>query len=128
MGSGRGGRLVTAYAPMPSRARAVALGTSVRAAVAALAGSALMVLALTAASHAQVNGLVAAYSFNEGAGTAVADASGAGNSGVVSNATWATGKYGGGLVFNGTSSRVNVSSSSSLQLTSAMTLEAWVNP
>ena len=38
------------------------------------------------------------------------------------------GKYGGALSFNGTSARVNIPSSSSLQLTTAMTLEAWVNP
>ncbi len=38
------------------------------------------------------------------------------------------GKYGGALSFNGTSARVNIPNSSSLQLTTAMTLEAWVNP
>ena len=74
-------------------------------------------------------GLVAAYSFNEGSGTTVGDASGTGNNGTTSNTTWsASGRYGGALSFNGTTSRVNVPNSSSLQLTSAMTLEAWVNP
>ncbi len=35
---------------------------------------------------------------------------------------------GSALVFNGTNARVNVPDSASLHLTSAMTLEAWVNP
>src|SRR5947209_5299085 len=49
-------------------------------------------------------GLVAAYGFDEGSGTRVADASGNGNSGTISNATWSTaGKYGGALQFNGSS-------------------------
>ena len=80
---------------------------------------------------AQTNssGLVAAYGFNEGTGTTVADASGNGNVGTISNAAWAaSGKYGGALSFNGTNARVNIPNSASLQLSSGMTLEAWVNP
>jgi fibronectin type 3 domain-containing protein len=74
-------------------------------------------------------GLVAAYSFDEGTGTTVGDSSGNGNTGTISNATWTTaGKYGAALSFNGTNARVNVPNSTSLQLTSGMTLEAWVNP
>jgi glucose/arabinose dehydrogenase/PKD repeat protein len=73
--------------------------------------------------------LVAAYSFDEGSGASTADASGNGNVGTIANATWATaGKFGKALSFNGTNARVNVASSASLQLTSGMTLEAWVNP
>ncbi len=80
-------------------------------------------------TRAATTGLVAAYSFNEGSGTTVGDASGTGNNGTTSNTTWsASGKYGGALSFNGTSARVNIPNSSSLQLTTAMTLEAWVNP
>jgi hypothetical protein len=74
-------------------------------------------------------GLVAAYSFNEGAGTSVTDFSGSGNVGTTSNTTWSTsGRYGGALSFNGTSSRVNIADSNSLDLTTGMTLEAWVRP
>jgi glucose/arabinose dehydrogenase len=74
-------------------------------------------------------GLVAAFSFDEGTGTSVADASGNGNTGTITNATWTTtGKYGKALTFNGTSSRVNVSDATTLHLSTAMTLEAWVNP
>ena len=59
----------------------------------------------------------------------MADLSGNGNDGTVVNTSWATsGKYGNALSFNGTSSRVTVPNSASLQLSSGMTLEAWVNP
>ena len=57
------------------------------------------------------------------------DSSGNGNNGTISNATWSTsGKYGDALQFNGTSSLVTIPDSASLQLSSGMTLEAWVNP
>ena len=47
-------------------------------------------------------GLVAAYGFDEGSGTTVADASGNGHTGTITAATWAaTGKYGKALQFNG---------------------------
>ena len=79
--------------------------------------------------RAQPTGLVAAYGFNEGAGTTVADTSGNGNTGAISGATWtAAGRYGGALVFNGTSAVVTVANAASLQLTTGMTLEAWVYP
>ncbi len=72
---------------------------------------------------------VAAYSFDEGAGTTVADASGSGNGGTIGSATWTpSGKYGNALTFNGTSARVTVNDSASLDLTVGMTLEAWAYP
>ncbi|MFI6502284.1 LamG-like jellyroll fold domain-containing protein [Nonomuraea typhae] len=74
-------------------------------------------------------GLVAAYSMNEGAGTAVGDASPSGNNGTATATTWApTGKYGKALSFNGASSWVTVADSPSLRLTTGMTLEAWIRP
>jgi len=74
-------------------------------------------------------GLVAAYGFNEGSGTLVTDLSGNGNNGTISGATWTTsGRYGNALSFNGTNALVTVNNAPSLQLTSAMTLEAWVYP
>jgi hypothetical protein len=78
---------------------------------------------------ASANGIVAAYGFEAGSGTTVADSSGNGNNGTIANATWlTTGKFGNALNFNGTSARVNVPDSASLHLTTGMTLEAWVNP
>jgi len=74
-------------------------------------------------------GLVAAWAFNEGTGSNATDASGNNNLGAITNGTWVTGgKFGGALQFNGTSSRVFVPNKSSLNLTSGMTLMAWVYP
>jgi methionine-rich copper-binding protein CopC len=73
--------------------------------------------------------LVAAYSFDEGAGTTLHDLSGSGNNGTITNATWSTaGKYGDALSFNGTNALVTINDSGSLNLTSAITIEAWVEP
>jgi hypothetical protein len=75
------------------------------------------------------SGLVAAYSFNEGSGTTVADASGNGNTGTIVGATRTNaGKYGRALSFNGTSSYVNLRNRASLRLTGSMTWSAWVRP
>jgi len=95
-----------------------------------VAGVALLgVVHLTAPQAWAQSGLVAAYSFDEGSGSAVKDSSSSGNNGTVKNATWTkSGRYGGALVFDGSSAVVNVSSSSSLNVTTAMTLEAWVRP
>ena len=76
----------------------------------------------------QAQGLVAAYSFDEGAGTAVGDTSGSGNAGVVSGATWAPGRFGQALTFDSAGDWVTVPDAASLDLTTGMTLEAWVNP
>src|ERR1041384_3152952 len=91
---------------------------------------ALVAVAVFPASlRGQTAGLVAAYSFDQGAGGTVIDSSGNGNTGPILNATWSTsGKNGSGLVFNGNNARVNVNDSASLHLTTAMTLEAWLNP
>ena len=83
----------------------------------------------SATTKAAASGLVAAYGFDQGSGTTVTDASGNGNNGTITNATWsASGKYGGALQFNGTNALVTIPDSASLHLTSGMTLEAWVNP
>ena len=74
-------------------------------------------------------GLVAAYGFNEGSGVAVTDASGNSNTGAVSGATWTTsGRYDSALSFNGSNNRVDINDANSLDLTTGMTLEAWVYP
>ena len=76
-----------------------------------------------------VSGLVAAYGFNEGSGTALTDASGNGLNGVISGATWSTtGKFGGALSFDGVNDWVTINDNNLLDLTTAMTLEAWVRP
>ena len=63
------------------------------------------------------------------AGTAVVDASGNANNGTTGQLRrWAAGKFGSALSFNGTSSRVTVPDSNTLDLTRASTIEAWVRP
>lgn len=74
------------------------------------------------------NGLVAAYSFDEGNGNTVADATGNNNTGTLNNANWIAGVFGNALSFNGTNSVVTANDSASLDLTGAMTVMAWVYP
>jgi hypothetical protein len=75
------------------------------------------------------SGLVAAYGFDETSGSSVGDSSGRGNLGTIANATRSTaGRFGGALSFNGTNAWVTVPDAGSLDLTTAMTLEAWVRP
>ena len=50
------------------------------------------------------------------------------NNGTAANTSWTSGRFGGALSFNGTSSWVTVPDSSALDLTKAFTLEAWVKP
>ncbi|MEV6983251.1 LamG-like jellyroll fold domain-containing protein [Sphaerisporangium sp. NPDC051017] len=74
-------------------------------------------------------GLVAAYGFDAGAGTAIDDDSGKHQAGVATDTSWvASGKFGKALQFNGTSSWVTVPDSPSLRLSQGMTLMAWVKP
>jgi glucose/arabinose dehydrogenase len=74
-------------------------------------------------------GLVASYSFNEGTGTTLIDRTGNGRTGTVSGATWTTqGKNGSALAFDGVNDWVTVADANALDLTTGMTLEAWVYP
>ncbi|MEV4314353.1 LamG-like jellyroll fold domain-containing protein [Actinocrispum sp. NPDC049592] len=72
--------------------------------------------------------LIAAYNFDEGVGNSLTDRTGRNHTGTIAGATWTTGNTGGALSFNGTSDMVTVADANDLDLTSAMTLEAWVRP
>ena len=73
-------------------------------------------------------GLVAAFSFDEGSGATVRSSVG-GLTGTISGASWVTGgQSGGALSFNGTTNKVTVPDANALDLTTGMTLEAWVQP
>lgn len=75
------------------------------------------------------NGLVAAYGFEEASGSMVADASGKGNHGTIKEAVRInSGRYGKALKFDGVNDWVTVNDSAALDLSSSMTLEAWVYP
>ena len=77
-----------------------------------------------------VTGLVAAYGFDTGTGTTITDQSGTGNNGTLTNATWtdAPANTDNALTFNGTNASVTIPDTNSLDLTTGMTLEAWVHP
>jgi hypothetical protein len=76
------------------------------------------------------DGLVAAYGFNEGSGTVTYDLSSNQNHGTLTNGvTWfSSGKFGKSLNFDGTNDMVIVPNSTSLNITSGLTMEAWVYP
>ena len=73
-------------------------------------------------------GLVGAWGFDERVGRQVLDSSGAGNPGTLSGATRTRGRFGGGLWFDGRNDWVTVAGDRSLDLSSGMTLAAWVRP
>ena len=75
------------------------------------------------------SGLVAAYGFDEASGTTTSDVSGNSLTGTLSNVTRTTaGRFGSALSFNGLNAWVTVPDANPLDLTTGMTLEAWVNP
>jgi hypothetical protein len=75
------------------------------------------------------SGLVAAYGFDEGNGSTLRDASGKSHNGTLSGPVWAgAGRNGGALQFDGVNDFVRVDDHADLDLTGAMTLEAWVRP
>ena len=71
---------------------------------------------------------VAAYAFDDGTGTSAADASGHSLTGTLVNGpTWATGKYGSALSFDGVDDHVDLGNPSALQITGSMTISGWIN-
>jgi len=75
------------------------------------------------------NGLVGYWNFDEGSGNAAADSSGNGNTGTLINSpVWTDAKNGKALSFDGTTNYVQISDSSSLDMTAQLTLETWIYP
>jgi len=69
----------------------------------------------------------AAYHFDAGSGTALADSSGSGHTGTLVNGpTWTTGKYNGGLAFDGSNDYVSVGDVAQMDGLSAITVSTWV--
>lgn len=74
-------------------------------------------------------GLVAAYGFEESNGDIATDASGNGNDGIIKEAVRVSnGRYGNALHFDGQNDWVTIPHSDSLNLSTGLTLEAWVYP
>ncbi len=69
---------------------------------------------------------VAAYSFDDGAGTIAGDASGNGRQGTIAGASWTTGKFGSALSFDGAGDRVDLPDLGRFYKL-GFTFEAWVN-
>ena len=88
------------------------------------------IITITVNTSTTTNGLVGHWNMNDStANTTVADGSGKGNHGTARKNTSAlstTGKIDGALTFNGTSDYVNCGNNSSLDITDAITISAWV--
>jgi hypothetical protein len=71
------------------------------------------------------SGAIGIYNFDEGSGTIANDSSGNNRTGTLINGTtWATGKYGGGLKFDGINDHVTIGNQT---LPPSFTLSAWVH-
>ena len=74
------------------------------------------------------SGLVAGYGMNEGSGSTTADASGHGITGTLTNGpTWADGKFGRAVGFDGANDYIDLGNPSALRITGSMTISAWIN-
>ncbi|HYY41365.1 MAG TPA: LamG-like jellyroll fold domain-containing protein, partial [Pyrinomonadaceae bacterium] len=84
----------------------------------------------TSAALVEATGqLVGNWRFDEGMGLSTADTSGGAHNGTLQNAAWAVGKTGPGAInFNGTNSYVDMGAPASLNMTTGMTLGAWIYP
>jgi len=87
-------------------------------------------IVLTGGAHAAINeGLVGWWMLDEGAGTAVADSSGAGHDGFFVEGTpeWVPGVYGKALKFDGTN-KVEIPDHEDFHLTDAISVALWMQP
>ncbi|MDB4936627.1 MAG: hypothetical protein JWP87_3599 [Labilithrix sp.] len=81
-----------------------------------------------AAASTLTHGQLARWRFDEMSGTTVKNDVSTASPGMMTNATFVTGKIGAtALAFDGTSSRVRVVSSETLDVTTAFTLSVWMN-
>lgn len=88
----------------------------------------LIILAIDGlAAYSPDANTVALWHFDEGSGNQVFDATGNGNTGNIEGATWTTDSaFGSALSFDGVNDRISVVKTPSVDLTSQVTLEAWV--
>ena len=83
----------------------------------------------TIAVTATTDGLVGDWQANEGSGASLIDSSGLANNGtIVGNPTWVAGQHGQAIRLDGTGDYATVADNASLDITSAITMAAWVKP
>src|SRR3989344_7565793 len=80
----------------------------------------------SAQAAAPTTGLVAHWKFDEGSGTTAGDSAGTNNGTLVNGPTFATGKVGQALSFDGSNDYVQMSSGAGYSNTQAHTFAAWV--
>jgi len=73
-------------------------------------------------------GPVGWWKMDEGTGAYSYDSSGNNNTGSLNSPLWVNGKIGQALKFDGSDDFVNAGTNASLDITSSITLEAWINP
>jgi len=75
-----------------------------------------------------IDGVVGNWHFDEGSGSTAYDSSGNDNDGTLTNGPqWVDGKYGKALSFDGSDDYVDCGTDESLNITDAITIEAWAN-
>jgi glucose/arabinose dehydrogenase/PKD repeat protein len=81
-------------------------------------------------ANQQAAGLVAAYSFDQGAGSAATDSSGHGNTANLANGVaWVPGVHGDAVSFDGVNDYITIPNSASTDISgNALTLSMWINP
>jgi hypothetical protein len=72
--------------------------------------------------------MVSYWDFDEGSGITAFDSIDSNPGTLVNGTAWTTGMHGNAVSFDGVNDYIEVSQSSNLSITNAITLEAWVNP
>ncbi|NIP40241.1 MAG: hypothetical protein GTN39_01825 [Candidatus Aenigmarchaeota archaeon] len=75
-----------------------------------------------------LGGPVAFWHFDEGSGDLASDGSGNANHGTIQGAAWTTGLSGSALLFDGINDYIDAGSGTTLDITDAVTMSAWVYP
>jgi hypothetical protein len=120
-----------AVGPSTTAQSATAAGTvisqSPAAGTTAAAGSAVTFV-VSLGPPPPAGGLVLALGFDEPSGSTALDTSGGNQNGTILGAQRVAGRIGGALAFDGVNDWVTVPDSAALDLTTALTVEAWVKP
>jgi hypothetical protein len=86
-------------------------------------------VAVTLTVSPQPTNLVGAWGFDEPTGATAVDGSGRGNNGTINGPVRSSaGKFGGALSFDGVNDLVTIPDADTLDLTTGMTMEAWIRP